>query len=212
MNDTTERQIIKLRETLLDLIANTAPPAGIPTGVSSTTVRILNEITGKVETAKEKSGLMALNQLDGIVAKAKEDASGRVIKALYGVRQHLRWSQNENYKKHKHMNGYLNNSAFCEFVGPRGIYKTNEVAIGFFLMGPHIHYPNHNHPAAEVYFVLSGNAQWACGTEDWKLQPPGSSIYHSPNLNHAMRTTDDPLLALFCWHGDLQTYPNPTLN
>jgi hypothetical protein len=37
----------------------------------------------------------------------------------------------------------------------------------------------------------------------WQKHAPGSLVYHRAWRPHAMRTEDEPLLALFAWLGDL---------
>jgi hypothetical protein len=35
----------------------------------------------------------------------------------------------------------------------------------------------------------------------WRRRPPGELIHHASAEPHAMRTGDDPLLALYFWYG-----------
>jgi hypothetical protein len=72
-------------------------------------------------------------------------------------------------------------------------------------MAPRTLYPNHFHSAVELYLVLGGRAEWRCGAEPWARRPPGAFILHPSRIGHAMRTLDEPLLALFAWHGILES-------
>ena len=78
-----------------------------------------------------------------------------------------------------------------------------DVTVGIFLLGPNIEYPKHTHPAEEAYVVLSGEARWRRGREDWVTRTPGDYMWHAENVEHEMRTTDTPLLALWAWTGDI---------
>ena len=72
--------------------------------------------------------------------------------------------------------------------------------MGFLLLGPEVEYPLHTHEAEEIYIPLAGTALWQRGQDDYKSQPPGTVIHHSPCMPHAIRTTE-PLLALYVWCG-----------
>jgi quercetin dioxygenase-like cupin family protein len=69
------------------------------------------------------------------------------------------------------------------------------------VLGPRVHYPAHHHAALELYVPLSGTARWQQGGGPYALRAPGSAIEHASNEPHAMRTDDEPLLALYCWRG-----------
>lgn len=91
---------------------------------------------------------------------------------------------------------------WAEFVGPAAPFRSDEVCLGLTLIGPHTFYPPHRHPAVELYHVLTGTAEWSADGKAAR-QPPGAFILHQPNQIHAMRTGDQPLLALYTWTGDV---------
>jgi hypothetical protein len=90
------------------------------------------------------------------------------------------------------------NMGWAECVGPAAPFRSDEVCLGLTLIGPHTHYPAHRHPAVEFYHVLTGAAVWS-----GHLRPPGAYILHESNQEHAMRTGEAPLLALYTWTGDV---------
>jgi len=90
------------------------------------------------------------------------------------------------------------NMGWAEFVGPAAPFRSDEVCLGLTLIGPHTHYAAHRHPAVELYHVLTGAAQWS-----GHPRPPGAFILHESNQEHAMRTGNEPLLALYTWSGDV---------
>jgi hypothetical protein len=94
--------------------------------------------------------------------------------------------------------------AFAEVIGPRAPLAALGCRAGFTLMAPETFYPLHAHPAVELYLVISGHAQWI--TPDAKrIVPPGEFVLHQASQPHAMRTTAEPLLAMYGWRGDLDT-------
>jgi mannose-6-phosphate isomerase-like protein (cupin superfamily) len=95
--------------------------------------------------------------------------------------------------------------AHTEIVGPSAPVSSQDMRCGFILMAPHTLYPTHAHSAVELYLVLGGTAEWQRGAEPWARRPPGAFILHPSRIGHAMRTTEEPLLALFAWHGVLES-------
>ena len=115
------------------------------------------------------------------------------------IRSALRWRQNPNYSGADFLDGY----AYCELVGPQGHVRRPDVALGLLLLGPHVTYPEHAHPAAETYAVVAGRAEWRQGDRVWRLRAPGDLIHHTSMEPHAMRTSAEPLLAAYLWQDHL---------
>ena len=63
-------------------------------------------------------------------------------------------------------------------------------------MAPETQYPDHRHPPEEIYIVLSGG-QWRQADGAWHEPGIGGLVYNPPNIVHAMRATNHPLLALW---------------
>ena len=70
-------------------------------------------------------------------------------------------------------------------------------------------YPLHAHRIEELYYVLSGHAQWSHDGRNWETVPPGSIFHNDSYQPHTMRTSDEPLMAMglylppFGWEGGL---------
>ena len=70
-------------------------------------------------------------------------------------------------------------------------------------------YPLHAHRIEELYYILSGDAQWSHDGESWETVPPGSIFHNESYQPHTMRTSDEPLMAMgfylppFGWEGGL---------
>jgi quercetin dioxygenase-like cupin family protein len=97
--------------------------------------------------------------------------------------------------------GFLNNHANASITGSEGLEIRGDVWIGVSLLAPHTQYPDHRHPPEEIYVVLSGG-QWRQGSGPWHEPGIGGLVYNPPNVVHAMRSAELPLLALwFLWTG-----------
>jgi quercetin dioxygenase-like cupin family protein len=84
-------------------------------------------------------------------------------------------------------------------TGPEGLELRHDVLIGVSLMAPHTRYPDHHHPPEEIYVVLS-SGQWRQASNPWHEPGIGGLVYNPPNIVHAMRSAEQPLLALwFLW-------------
>ncbi|WP_420135136.1 dimethylsulfonioproprionate lyase family protein [Rhodopseudomonas sp.] len=93
---------------------------------------------------------------------------------------------------------------WAELIGPLAPIVSHEVCFGLTLIGPRAHYLPHRHPAVELYRVVVGHPQWTVGSVT-SLRAPGAAIFHDSNVVHAMRTEDEPLLAIYSWTGDIET-------
>jgi hypothetical protein len=102
--------------------------------------------------------------------------------------------------------GLAERIGFAEVIGPDGPLDAPLCRVGFTLMAADTFYPLHAHPAVELYWVVAGRAEWS-QSQTRRMVPPGEFVLHGCNEPHAMRTFAEPLLALYCWSGDVQTAP-----
>jgi quercetin dioxygenase-like cupin family protein len=102
---------------------------------------------------------------------------------------------------------FLNGHANAIIVGAQsvggtdreGLETRNDVLIRVSLMAPHTRYPDHHHPPEEIYVVLS-SGEWRQASDPWHEPGIGGLVYNPPNIVHAMRSAEQPLLALwFLW-------------
>jgi hypothetical protein len=94
---------------------------------------------------------------------------------------------------------FLDDYANATIIGLEGLEIRRDVWIGVSLMAPHTQYPDHRHPPEEIYVVLS-DGQWRQASDPWHEPGIGGLVYNPPNVVHAMRSTERPLLALwFLW-------------
>lgn len=109
-----------------------------------------------------------------------------------------------SYSSRPDFPGIENRMAWAELVGPKAPFHSDQVCLGITVIGPRVRYPEHAHPAVEVYYVLSGTARWTAKGVT-KAQPPGAYILHPSNIVHVMETGDEPLIAAYTWSGEIHT-------
>ena len=140
--------------------------------------------------------------LNAAIAAAPTEATGLACRSLAHARAVLPWAY--HYAERAGAENLASRIAFAELIGPDGPMAAPNARVGFTLIAPHTFYPIHAHPAVELYWVMSGNAEWiTAGSKH--VAPPGRFVLHRSNEPHAMRTFDQPLLALWGWSGDTDT-------
>lgn len=96
---------------------------------------------------------------------------------------------------------FADNHANAVIVGAGGLEERDDVRVGVSLVAPGVVYPRHRHPPEELYVVLSAG-RWRQNDEPWFARGSGELIHNPPNIWHAMRAGDVPLLAIWClWMG-----------
>ncbi len=133
-----------------------------------------------------------------------------IAEAFAAVEPHCDWLQNPNYSEASLGPGYVDRYGYVELVGPGRPIENSDLLVGLLMLGPGMHYPDHAHPAEEIYHVVAGTADWWREDEGWREKGPGTLIHHVPMMRHAMRTGTEPLLALYCWTGEVKTYATMT--
>jgi hypothetical protein len=86
--------------------------------------------------------------------------------------------------------------ASAALVGPDGCERRDDIRVGVSLMAPDLQFPDHRHPPAEIYLVLSGG-EWRQVDGPWIAPGSGGIVYNPPDIVHAMRARDVPLLAIW---------------
>ena len=149
-------------------------------------------------TVQPPGRLPVMQHLTAALALGSADTLS-VCSSVDRLRCELCWRQNASYSGADFLDGY----AYCEIVGPLGHLRHTDVALGLLLLGPHATYPEHAHPAAEIYAVVAGRAEWRQGDRIWRARVPGERIHHASMEPHAMRTAGEPLLAAYLWQDHL---------
>ena len=93
-------------------------------------------------------------------------------------------------------------------AGPGGLEPRTDLWLGVSLLAPHVRYPDHNHRPEETYLVLT-DGEFRQDDGPWFRPGVGGSFYNEPDIRHAMRSGDVPLLAFWAlWTGPADTGPN----
>jgi quercetin dioxygenase-like cupin family protein len=145
--------------------------------------------------------LPVLDWLVGMTERAVP-LTGSVVRTLVRTAGRLRWSQ--SYRVPAVSETFLRNYGWTELLGLTGPVASEHLAAGFLMLAPQTHYPPHRHQAEELYVLLAGRALWHQGTRPWTERGPGEFVHHHGDELHAMRTTEQPLLALYVWRGNLK--------
>lgn len=138
----------------------------------------------------------------GHLAAALAAAAGPAVEvttALGAVAEHLPWRY--GYPRRADAPDLGERIAFAEIIGPEAPFRSEVVCLGVTLIAPRTLYPDHHHPAIELYRVLTGSATWSAAGRSRRV-PPGELVLHPSGVVHAMRTEDEPLLAVYTWSGD----------
>lgn len=170
-----------------------APPALAPGGTRAKRVR------GPLPVCRHWEAALAAGTGD----------AGDLARSLRPLRDSLAWTQTAGYVRRPPDPNFVESYGYAVIAGPASgapaLLASPDLAMGVLLLGPGTHYPLHAHPAAEIYFPLSGDAEWWMGEGPWRREPPGAVIHHAPHVPHATRAGAAPLLAVYLWRGDLAT-------
>ena len=195
-----------MSQLLLDLasaLAEFSEPAGLPADAAAEAAHLRRG----AERASVRPNFVSGARLDhtALFSAALEGAvSRRLAQALRAVADDMVWHY--SYPSRPGEPDRSSAIAFAELIGPDAALFAPACRIGLTLMAPHTVYPMHAHPAVELYRVIAGEAEWQT-PQSASLFPPGTAILHPSNLPHAMRSYDEPLLALYGWSGDIDTPP-----
>ncbi|MFT5116333.1 MAG: hypothetical protein ACI8P9_005701 [Parasphingorhabdus sp.] len=108
---------------------------------------------------------------------------------------------NQTYSAEDFGAEFLQQYGWIKFLGPDAYWHSYELSSGLVLFGDDVTYPDHWHVAEELYFPVSGTADWYHEEKGWQLLSPGALVQHASNIKHSMRTRGEPLLALYIWRG-----------
>ncbi len=88
---------------------------------------------------------------------------------------------------------------------PNGFFAGDDVLLGLLMLGPDRHYPDHYHPAPELYWPLTSESYWSRDGKPFAVKAQGEIIWHPSMALHATITNALPLLAVWCWTRDTAT-------
>lgn len=78
------------------------------------------------------------------------------------------------------------------------LFAMDTVGVGLMYVDVEKSYPLHNHPPHEMYFIISGSAQWRWGGHDaFRNMTAGNLLYNHPYNWHGVVAGSTPVLALY---------------
>ncbi|WP_424947603.1 dimethylsulfonioproprionate lyase family protein [Candidatus Spongiihabitans sp.] len=78
------------------------------------------------------------------------------------------------------------------------MFEMGKVVAGLMYVDAGCAYPEHNHPPAEIYFLISGTAKWRWGGhKDYRRLTAGNLLYNHPYDWHGVEAGPTPVLALY---------------
>jgi hypothetical protein len=125
--------------------------------------------------------------------------------AIAAVEDELQWMQSASYTDHILGEGFSANYGWAEIIGPNGFFAGDDVLLGLLMLGPDRHYPDHYHPAPELYWPLTSESYWSRDGKPFAVKAQGEIIWHPSMALHATITNSKPLLAVWCWTRDTAT-------
>ena len=100
--------------------------------------------------------------------------------------------------------GLENRMGWTEIVGPAAPFRNASVCLGLTFLAPDTHYPDHRHPAVELYRIVAGHPSWTVESETRRLSAP-AEVLHRSGARHAMASGGQALLAIYSWTGDVMS-------
>ena len=169
--------------------------AGTPVGDAAERIfGALEASTGTI-VPSEAEAPPACRHLSAALERAREVTPIASLAAAFSdLAPELAWRRRPGAEAH--------GAAFSEghanvlIVGPGGFEQREDVLVGASLVAPGVRYVDHRHPPEEIYIVMS-EGEWYREGKGWYVPGAGGTVYHPPNVVHAMRAGAVPLLAVW---------------
>ena len=179
--------------------------AGTPAGEAAERIAsALAASIGKI-VPDEAEAPPACRYLDAALEQARSVASvASLAEAFSDLAPKLAWRRRPGAEAHGE--AFREGHANALIVGPGGLEQREDVLVGASLVAPGVRYVDHHHPPEEIYIVLS-EGEWFREGRGWYVPGIGGTVYHPPNVVHAMRAGPAPLLAVWLLWVDLAASP-----
>jgi hypothetical protein len=128
--------------------------------------------------------------------------------AIVGAAPHAHWR--ETYKETNIGQDFMERFGCYAIIGNDAPFSSQTLWAWMVYMPAGLHYPWHQHPAEEMYFVVAGEAKFMRDGMATKILGPGDTSFHASNQPHAMETGDLPVLCLVVWRDQFETGPSLT--
>ena len=166
------------------------------TRVSTTLFRALQRPGAR---GGSKAAALPVNRYFHVAREIASNASltlSRLAEALAKLEPEFHWAVRPSGGANSSSN-WPGGHANAMIIGPGGLEERSDVAVGVSLLAPNVRYPDHNHGPEEIYLVLTPGL-FQHGTSGWFEPGPGGTLHNVPNIQHAIASGSDPLLAVWC--------------
>ena len=150
------------------------------------------------ETAPRILAAPRRDLLSSLVADVPADM-GDLAAAIADIDRHASWT---SYATSNWSSRLADRSATATIVGPWAPITHDNLAFGVFCVGPDAVYHEHLHPAREVYLIVNGSTEFLT-VDGWRWLGPGETSVQEPDVIHALRTGERPVLCFWVWTGDV---------
>ena len=156
----------------------------------------LKEETGEVNDSDKKELPPVCEYLQAALSVAYQTSAPikNVGHTFEAIAQKLPWQPRLDYKVQT--DDFYNGHANAVIIGDGGLENHRKVRVGASLIAPNIEYPNHRHPPEEGYLVIS-EGEWRQEANPWLARTSGETMHNPPNIWHAMKAGNKPLLAIW---------------
>ena len=144
--------------------------------------------------APPRETVPATRYIKGALTDSQKGPAAALAEAFERIEPRLAWRRRPDRETSDP--NFPNAHASTVIIGDGGIEMRDDVRIGVSLLAPNTFYPDHHHPPEEVYVVLTEGA-WRQGDGPWNERDPGTLVYNTPNITHAMQSGSKPLLAIW---------------
>ncbi len=121
--------------------------------------------------------------------------------AIAGADDFATWTE---YSASEWARPFLGRVAAAFLVGPSAPVFDDQLSFGMFVVAPDVFYPEHGHPAREVYLVVSGETEFL-SAGGWRSLRAGEASVQEPEVTHALRTGSQGMLCFWAWTGDVRS-------
>ncbi len=117
----------------------------------------------------------------------------------------LEWISYRLYDPDQIGAAFIAGHAYAELIGPGAAVDAPELALGVFIIAPHILYRDHRHPAPELYAPLTGPHGWRFGVDQpLMVKPAHQPVWNQPMAPHMTKVGPVPFLCIYGWTADVE--------
>lgn len=151
---------------------------------------VIRQFEKEISSAQPKANLVAIHTIPNMLDTACDTG---LSKSLIEIGDHLPWTDSPRTPKMR------NRIAVCSF---NDMYHLERHIAGLLYMEPSLAYPEHAHAPPELYFTLSGTAEWRYGgSKAYQTVSAGNLLYNNSLDLHGVHSKETSLLAFFLLWG-----------